>query len=317
MEKLKAGVVGLGYLGRFHAQKYARIDETELTGLFDTDMDRAVKIAREFDAPIFENLDSLLEMVDLVSIVVPTRHHYEVAKACLEAGVHILLEKPITQTVQEAEELIDLAREKDLVFQVGHLERFNEAVMSLEGTIENPKFVESHRLATFKPRGTDVNVVLDLMIHDIDLVLTLVKSPIESIDAVGIPVLSNEVDIANARLKFDNGCVANFTASRVSRKTMRKIRMFQHDSYVTVDYLANKVTVLRKGGDGDTIPSLPNIFLKEKSFEPGDPLMTEIHAFVDSVKSGTKPIVTGEDGKRALELAIHISRSFHDEDTHG
>lgn len=317
MDKISAGVVGVGYMGRLHAQKYALIDDTELTGLFDVEKNLAGETAREFETRAFDSLDGLLEKVDLVSIVVPTQDHYRVSKKCLEAGVNILLEKPITQTVEEAEELISLAQERDLVFQVGHLERFNEAVMALEGMIENPRFVESHRLAIYKPRGTDVNVVLDLMIHDIDLILSLVKAPVESIEALGTPVLSGEVDIANARLKFGNGCAANVTASRVSREVMRKIRIFQHDSYITINFHDRKLSVLKKGGEGAPIPGLPDFFLQEKSFPLGDALMTEVQSFVDAVKNNTEPIVSGEDGKRALELAIQISRNFSNENTHG
>lgn len=305
---LKAGVIGVGYLGRFHAQKYAALEGVELVGVADASLDRAKEVAAEVGSAAFDDHRKLLEQVDLVSIAVPTQHHYAVARDCLEAGCHILLEKPVTQTVEEADTLIRLAAERGLVFQVGHLERFNPAVLALKGVLNNPHFIESHRLAPFKPRGTDVNVVLDLMIHDIDIILNLVGSPIKTINSVGVPVLSEEVDIANARLQFENGCVANVTASRVSREAMRKIRIFQPDAYISIDYQARKIAILRKDGGGFPVPGLPQVTMEERSFEQGDALLEEIRAFVGAVRGGTAPPVSGEDGKRALELALEINR---------
>ncbi|UCF31682.1 MAG: Gfo/Idh/MocA family oxidoreductase [bacterium] len=310
MDKLKAAVIGVGYLGRFHAQKYAAMEDVELIGVVDADAARAADVAAELGTAPYEDHRVILDSVDLVSIAVPTTSHFEVARSCLRAGVHILLEKPITRTVAEAESLIEEAKARDLVFQVGHLERFNEAVMALEGAIKNPMFVESHRLAQFRPRGTDVDVVLDLMIHDIDIILSIVPSAVSSVDSVGVPVLSDEVDIANARLRFDNGCVANVTASRVSRETLRKIRIFQPDSYITIDYQTKRISLFRKNGDGAPVPGLPNISMEEKTFESGDTLFAEIRSFVDSVKNGTPPLVSGEDGKRALELAHVITANL-------
>ncbi|PLX82028.1 MAG: UDP-N-acetyl-D-glucosamine dehydrogenase, partial [Desulfuromonas sp.] len=224
-----------------------------------------------------------------------------------QAGCHILVEKPVTTTVAEADELIRLAKEHKRVFQVGHLERFNPAVMALKGVLNNPQFIESHRLSSFKPRGTDVNVVLDLMIHDIDILLSLVPHPIQTINSVGVPVLSEEVDIANARLQFANGCVANVTASRVSLEAMRKVRIFQQDAYISIDYQNRKISIYRKRPGESMIPGLPNIASEERSFAQGDALRDEIHAFVDSIRDGKPPVVSGEDGKRALEVAMQIS----------
>lgn len=310
MSRLRAGVIGVGYLGRFHAQKYAALENVDLVGIADVSRERAEEVAAEVGTTAFTDYRELLAQVDLVSIVVPTQHHFPVAKECLEAGCHILLEKPVTQTVAEADELIRMAAERHLIFQVGHLERFNPAILALRGVLKNPLFIESHRLAPFKPRGTDVNVVLDLMIHDIDIILNMVPSTVKVVNSVGVPVLSNEVDIANARLQFENGCVANVTASRASREAMRKIRIFQSDAYISIDYQERKIAIFRKGGGGLPIPGLPNVTMEEKSFEQGDALLEEIRAFIDAVGTGTTPPVTGEDGKRALELALQINQKL-------
>jgi predicted dehydrogenase len=310
MSRLRAGVIGVGYLGRFHAQKYAALENVDLVGVADVSRERAEEVATEVGTTAFTDYRELLAQVELVSIVVPTQYHFPVAKECLKAGCHILLEKPVTQTVAEAEELIRMAAERHLVFQVGHLERFNPAILALRGVLKNPLFIESHRLAPFKSRGTDVNVVLDLMIHDIDIILNMVHSTVKVVNSVGVPVLSNEVDIANARLQFENGCVANVTASRASRESMRKIRIFQSDAYISIDYQERKIAIFRKGGEGFPIPGLPNVTMEEKSFEQGDALLAEIRAFIDAVGTGTAPPVTGEDGKRALELALQINKKL-------
>ena len=315
MKKLRAAVIGVGYLGRFHAQKFASLDNVELVGVVDSDTTRAAEVAAEVGCQAFNDVQDVLPLVDMVSIVVPTQHHFAVAKACLEAGCHILLEKPITRTVEEAERLIALANEKGLIFQVGHLERFNPAILALKGILKKPLFIESHRLAPFKPRGTDVNVVLDLMIHDIDIILSMVHSPVKLINSVGVPVLSDQVDIANARIQFDNGCVANVTASRVSLEAMRKIRIFQGDSYISIDYQARKISIYRKGGDGVAIPVMPEVTMSHKSFEESDALLAEIRDFVNVVATGSTPVVSGEDGKRALELALQINQKLWHEVT--
>lgn len=307
MTKLRAAVIGVGYLGRFHAQKFAALEDVELVGVVDTSAERAAEVAAEVGTRPYTDYRELIERVDLVSIVVPTQHHFTVARDCFEAGCHVLLEKPVTRTVEEADRLIELARRKGCIFQVGHLERFNPAILALQGVIKNPQFIESHRLAPFKPRGTDVNVVLDLMIHDIDIILSIVGHPIKTVNSVGVPVLSEEVDIANARLQFENGCVANVTASRVSREGMRKVRIFQPDAYISIDYQERKISMYRKREGQSMIPGLPNISMEEKSFTQSDALMAEIRSFVDVIKEGSQPVVSGEDGRRALEVALQIN----------
>lgn len=307
MAKLRAAVIGVGYLGRFHAQKFAALEDVELAGVVDTSADRAAEVAAEVGCRAYTDYRELLREVDLVSIVVPTQFHFQVARDCFEAGCHVLLEKPVTRTVEEADQLIELASKNRCVFQVGHLERFNPAVLALQGVIKNPQFIESHRLAAFKPRGTDVNVVLDLMIHDIDIILSIVGHPIKTVNSVGVEVLSEEVDIANARLQFENGCVANVTASRVSREGMRKVRIFQPDAYISIDYQDRKISIYRKREGEAMIPGLPNISMEEKSFTQSDALMAEIRSFVDVIKNGTQPVVSGEDGRRALEVALQIN----------
>jgi len=313
MKKLRAAVIGVGYLGRFHAQKFAANEQIDLVAVVDSDPRRAAEVAEEVGSRPCSDYRELIGELDLVSIVVPTRLHFAVAREFLQAGVHVLLEKPITETVAEADELIRIAAEKKLVFQVGHLERFNPAVLALEGVIGTPHFIESERLAPFKPRGTDVNVVLDLMIHDIDIILSLVRSPLKQVNSVGTPVLSEQVDIANARLQFENGCVANVTASRVSREGSRKIRIFQEDAYISIDYQSRKISVFRKGGEGIAVPGIPNVTMMERSFDQSDALKEEIAAFVRSVREGRPAVVSGEDGRRALELAHRINdRLIHE-----
>ena len=305
--QLRAAVIGVGYLGRFHARKYQLNPDVDLVGVVDTETETAGQVASEVGAQAFTDYRDVLPMVDLVSIAVPTRDHHAVAKGCFEAGCHVLLEKPVTRTVEEAEELIQLAESKGLVFQVGHLERFNPAVMALKDVLKNPLFIESNRLAPFIPRGTDVNVVLDLMIHDIDILLSLVPYPMKTINSVGVPVLSEEVDIANARLQFENGCVANVTASRASREALRKMRIFQQDAYISIDFQSREIAIYKKKKGLNLIPGLPNVGVEKRSFEKGDPLKDEIFAFVAAVRDGTPPLVTGADGRRALEVALRIS----------
>jgi predicted dehydrogenase len=307
MAKLRAAVIGVGYLGHFHAQKFAALEDVELVGVVDTSAERAAEVAAEVGTQSYTDYRELFGKIDLVSIVVPTQYHFQVARDCFEAGCHVLLEKPVTRTVEEADQLIELAREKGCVFQVGHLERFNPAILALQGVINNPQFIESHRLAPFKSRGTDVNVVLDLMIHDIDIILSIVGHPIKTVNSVGVPVLSGEVDIANARLQFENGCVANVTASRVSREGMRKVRIFQPDAYISIDYQERRISIYRKNEGEGMIPGLPNIAMEEKSFAQSDALLAEIRSFVDVIKNGTLPVVSGEDGRRALEVALKIN----------
>jgi len=310
MSGLRAAVIGVGYLGNFHAQKYAALDGVELVGVVDADAARAAEVAAGCDCQAFSNYQELIDKVDLVSVVVPTQYHHQVARDFLSAGVHVLIEKPITVTIEQADELIALADQKQLVFQVGHLERFNPVLMAVEEVLIEPLFVESVRIAPFKPRGTDVNVVLDLMIHDIEIIQHLVRSPVERIDAIGAPVFTGEEDIANARIAFENGCVANVTASRISLKSERKMRIFQRDTYLTLDF-QNKKVLIAKRGEGELMPGIPNVQVQERELGQSDPLMLEISSFVEAIKEGKQPQVSGRDGRMALETALKINESLN------
>ena len=306
MNKIRTAVIGVGYLGRFHAQKYAALPKSDLVAVADASEENANRVAEECNTTAVTDYKELFGKVDAVSIVVPTQLHHQVAKDCLENGIHVLLEKPITVTVEEADELIAIAKAKNLVLQVGHLERFNSAVIALNGVLETPQFIESHRLAPFNPRGADVNVILDLMIHDIDIIQNLVKSPIANIDANGVSVLTKEIDIANTRITFENGCVANVTASRVSTRPQRKMRIFQHDAYISIDF-QDKIMSVHKTGDKEMFPGIPEITSKESVFENSDAILAEAEAFLKAITEGTDAPVTGEDGRQALATAIHIS----------
>jgi predicted dehydrogenase len=299
----------VGYLGRFHAEKYARIPEAELVAVVDTDREKREELARRLGTEAAADHREILGRVDAVSIAEPTRFHHAVAKDFLERGVHVLLEKPITTTLDEADDLIRIASAKKLVFQVGHLERFNPAVLALDSVLNGPRFVESIRIAPFKPRGTDVNVVLDLMIHDIDIIRTIVGSDVKEIRAVGAPVFTGEEDIANARIEFGNGCVANVTASRISFKSERKMRIFQSDAYIIVDFQNRKLVVARRG-EGEAMPGVPSVRVDEQAFEAADALLEEIRSFVRSVADGSPPKVPAEDGRAALEIALRINQQF-------
>jgi predicted dehydrogenase len=300
-------VVGVGYLGRFHAQKYASAETAELVAVVDADPATRERVAGETGCRPVADFRELFGQVDAVSIATPTPLHHPIAMACLEHGIHVLVEKPITETLEEARELVAAAARVGRVLQVGHLERFNAAIVALEGELGAPRFIESHRLAAFKARGTDVNVVLDLMIHDIDLIQELVGAPIESIDAVGASVFSNEIDIVNARIRFQGGCVANTTASRISMKQERKLRIFQDDAYMSLDLQQKVLTVIRKK-DAAPVESPAQVSIEEDSFDQGDALLAEIEAFLRSVCEGSPPVVSGEDGLRALETAMQITR---------
>ena len=306
MKKMRTAVIGVGYLGRFHAQKYAALPNSQLVGIADPSETARTAVSAELGVPGHADYRALLGQVDAVSIVTPTPQHFAVAKEFLEAGAHVLVEKPMTTTVEEGVALVEAARRAGRALQVGHLERFNAAVQAVQPILTVPRFIESARLAPFKHRGTDVNVVLDLMIHDIDLILSIVRSPVISVDAIGSSVFSNEIDIANARLRFANGCVANATASRVSLKTERRLRLFQDDAYVSVDLHQKVLTVIRKGAaigsDG-----MPQVAIEENSYEQGDALKVEIEAFLQAAASGDAPPVTGEDGLLALSTAVSIT----------
>lgn len=304
---LKTAVIGVGYLGKFHAQKYATLPNSKLVAVGDTDADQCQRIAQEYQCQALTDYHDIIGKVDAVSIVVPTALHYPIAKTCLENGIHVLLEKPMASTVEEAAALIALANKHKVVLQVGHLERFNSALHQLSQFIDNPQFIESFRLSPFQLRGTDVNVILDLMIHDIDIILSIIDSPIKKIDANGAAVLSKHTDIANARITFENGCVANVTASRVSVKPHRKLRLFQPHCYISVD-LQNKQITRHSKGEDELFPGIPSIQSTEQTLDSGDALRDEIDAFLTAIIEGTPPIVSGEDGKRALETAIQITR---------
>lgn len=310
MSSLRTAVIGVGYLGDFHAQKYAAIEGVELVGVVDADAARAAEVALTCGCKPFTDYRELIGQVDAVSVVVPTQYHHQVAKEFLAAGVHVLIEKPITVTIEQADELISLADAGKLVFQVGHLERFNPVLMAVEGVLIEPLFVESVRIAPFKPRGTDVNVVLDLMIHDIEIIQHLVKSPVAKIDAIGAPVFTGEEDIANARIAFENGCVANVTASRISLKSERKMRIFQRDAYLTLDFQNKKVLVAKKG-EGELMPGIPNVQVKEQELGQSDPLLSEISSFVKAINEGGQPQVSGRDGRMALETALKINEALN------
>jgi predicted dehydrogenase len=310
MSKIRAAVIGVGYLGRFHAQKYANVPACELVAVADGREEVRKAVAAEVGTQAVADYRELLGKVDAVSVVTPTPAHFEIADAFLAAGAHVLVEKPITETPEQAKALIATATKHGRILQVGHLERFNAAVLAAEPHLNTPRFMECVRLAPYKERGTDVNVVLDLMIHDIDLVQSLAGSEIVSIDAIGTPVFSGEIDIANARLRFANGCVANTTASRVSMKTERKLRIFEDAAYISLDLQQKILTLIRKR-EGVPQPGQLPVSIEESNLEQGDALKSEIESFLDCIRNNKRPIVSGEDGLRALETAIRITEQVH------
>jgi predicted dehydrogenase len=299
--KIKVGVVGVGYLGKIHAEKYARIPEAELIGVVDIDKGRCDAAAAQASCrPLYRHHD-LLGRVEAVSIAVPTCSHYGVTKDFLAAGVHVLLEKPITATVPEARELNALAKERGAIFQIGHLERFNGALEAMNGVLKNPLLIESYRLSPFSGRGIDVNVILDLMIHDIDIILSIVGSEIERVEAVGMPLCSPHIDVAHASIFFKNGCVAHLSASRIAQERLRKMVILQKDSCLAVDYMKQSLTITRRGkGERAGIEV-------DETVRKNDPLEKQLKAFLQSVRQRTSPLVTGEDGQRALEVALQIA----------
>ena len=304
MKDIKTGVIGVGYLGRFHAQKYAAMEGVQLVGVADVDFDRAKDIARECDTTAFNDYQLLLDQVDAVSIVVPTIFHHEVAKNCIARSVDLLVEKPFTTTLSEADELISLADEKKLILQVGHLERFNPAVLAMQPLLTHPLFIEAHRISVFKNRGTDVDVILDLMIHDIDIILSIVNSPLKAIHTVGAPVITKLTDIANARLIFENGCTANVTVSRISMDNIRRMRIFQPGQYLSVDFSKKEVMSIRlKQGMQNNLP-LPDI--SKSCFPEQDILELELSDFINNVRTRSTPAVSGVEGRRALNIALQV-----------
>jgi len=313
------GIVGIGKLGQLHAAIYRQIPQVQLAGVYDIDHQKALQFCREWGVPCFEELESLLAAVDALSVTVPTTCHFEVTFRALEAGIHTFVEKPLADQLEEARQLVALAQRRGLTLQVGHIERFNPAFRALEGLPLEPKFIECHRLAFFDPRGTDVAVVLDLMIHDIDLVLTLVDSPIERIDANGVAVVSEQADIANARIQFQNGCVANLTASRMSLRKMRKMRLFQKDAYITMDFLLGQAEIYQLKDPSEPLnpdyliwgeiqrnKTRKRIVYRKPQVEEKNALKLELMGFADAILTGSRPPVTGEEGLRALEVACWV-----------
>lgn len=308
MNKIRCLVVGVGYLGKFHAEKFARMPQAELVGVCDANYERSQEIAKLYDVAAYDDYQQLIGKIDAVSIASTTSTHFQVAKFFLENHVHVLVEKPITTTLDEAEELIAIAERNHLILQVGHLERFNPVVIQIKKVMRQPLYIETIRLAPYKLRGADVNVVLDMMIHDIDIIHDFVKSPIKQISANGLQMLSNQIDVANARIEFVNGCVANCTASRISSKLKREISVFETDGYFIGDLNNHSLVVHRPGINTKAIPPIPEIICEETILEKSDALRDEIAAFIDAIATKASPIISGIDGKRALETAIKITQ---------
>jgi len=309
-KKLRTAVIGVGYLGRFHAQKYKLLDNVEFLGVSDSRIERGTEVAKELSVEYIGDYKKLKNQVDAVTVAASTSSHYEIAKWCLENKISVFVEKPITVTSSEARELCDIAKKNNLTLQVGHVERFNPAMVSAKKVLRKPLFIEVHRLAPFTPRGADVDVVLDLMIHDLDVICSLVDSPVSSISAVGVPVLTKLTDIANARLEFESGTIVNITASRVSQQTTRKFRVFERDKYLSLDFGKGSVDLLTKTGEWteDSIPLNHETW----SLEKGDALLAETKSFVECVLEKKRPVVSGEDGLAALQLAERITENIRE-----
>ena len=311
MKRLRAAVIGVGYLGNFHVQKYLALPNIALVALVETDTNRRLDVEQKYNIPAYADYREIVDAVDLVSIVVPPDRHFELARDFLTAGVHVLVEKPVTETVAQAEELIALASEKKCLLQVGHLERFNPAVIALREKVTNPRFIGAQRFAPYKARGTEVDVVLDLMIHDIDIVLSLVGSELLTISSSGQPVVTGDIDMANARLEFADGCVAELAASRASQDQVRAMTIRQPDSYISVDYM-NHMLLIGEIDDEGHADEHKEVSFETQKLSGTDVLMDEIRSFVGAVSGGLRPEVTGEDGKRALEVAVEISRRINE-----
>jgi predicted dehydrogenase len=325
-KKIRVGVVGVGHLGSLHAKMFSEMREVEFKGVFDIKDETSRSVAGEFGVIPYRTYSELLGNVDAISIATPTSTHCEVASMALETRVHAFIEKPLTQTVEEADRLVQLANQNNVKIQVGHVERFNPALLALEKYNLNPMFIESHRLAQFNPRGSDVPVVLDLMIHDIDIILSLVNSPVVDIDANGVAVVSDSADIANARIKFRSGCVANVTASRISQRKMRKMRLFQRDAYISIDFSEGTAEVFRlvdasEGAANSTMllgqinagARKRNIVYEQPEIKEINALKYELELFVKAIQTGEQPIITAEDGKRALQVAQEIMAKIQDQ----
>ncbi len=300
MSKLRVGVVGVGHIGKNHARLYADLPNADFTAILDTDAAKAAQLAQEFGVTAAESLDDFAARVDAASIATPTSSHFEIGRQLLDRGKHLLIEKPITEKPEHATELAQLAAERGLVLQVGHVERFNPVLSALEERLTHPRFIEAHRLSPYPNRSTDIGVVLDLMIHDLEIILHLVRSPVQTIDAVGVPVLSRSEDIANARLRFEDGCVANITSSRISPERMRKIRVFQEDAYLSLDYQSQTGEIYRRSNGGIT--------RAEVEIEREEPLRRQLASFLECAATGRAPKVSGFQATAALELAVEITQ---------
>ncbi|MBN2060646.1 MAG: Gfo/Idh/MocA family oxidoreductase [Deltaproteobacteria bacterium] len=304
--KLRVGVIGVGHLGEYHLQKYKSISKADLIGIVDTNPERLAEIGRRYNVRTFSNHHELLNEVDAVSLAVPTTEHFNVAKEILSRGIHLLVEKPITYKLEPADTLLGLAREKNLILQVGLVERFNPAIVEMKRLISQPVFIESHRLNKFTTRGTDVDVVLDLMIHDLDIILDIAQSEIKEMHSIGMSVVTGKTDIANVRIIFESGLVSNLTVSRVSAKTLRKIRVFQPDIYMDANCLKRELSIIRLDNGISDLEILSRIEPEVEKFPGRDPLADEIASFVTSVTDGSQPVVTGRDGRRALKVTLDI-----------
>ncbi len=303
--RIRTAVVGVGHQGRWHADKFAALEQSKLVAVVDSDAARCREVADAHGVEALETIDALIGEVDAVSVATPTRTHFDIVGTLLDNGIHVLVEKPVTATVDEATRLVELADARGLVFQVGHLERFNPAILGMADRVELPRFIESNRIAPYKPRSLDVSVVLDLMIHDIDLIHSFVRSPMVQVDAIGRSVFSNSIDVANARIRFENGCVANVTSSRISLKTERSLRIFQDESYLSVDLHNKHFSAYTKRGDGP-VNGPEDVIIDRQSYDSSDALLTQSRAFLDSVAGGPAPLVSGRTAMQALHTATVI-----------
>lgn len=306
---LKVAVIGVGYLGRHHARIYANMPGVSLVGVCDSNLERGQAIASEYNTKFYSDYKELLGQIDAASLAVPTIDHASIGCELLRNKISVLIEKPIARTLSEASELIATAKANDVALQIGHLERFNPGVVALSKAVTKPRFFETHRMSMFSPRSLDIDVVMDLMVHDLDIISWLVKSPITNISAVGIPVISPKFDIANARLEFENGCIANVTASRISSEKTRKLRLFQPGVYISLDYVTQQAAICSLNPP-KTFPGQPEIVAGLLPVTPDEPLRAELAAFVEAVKNKQTPLVTGEDGRNALALALQVSEKI-------
>ena len=317
---LQAGVIGCGHLGKFHIKQLSESKRYQLVGVYDKNLNIARAVSKEFNCDFFDNSDDLINKSDVICVVTPTPFHFEYAKKCIASDVHVFIEKPVCDNINDSNELIQLNKKRNLKIQVGHVERFNPAFTSIQNKIKNPMFIESHRLAQFNPRGTDVSVVLDLMIHDIDIILSSVDSEIKKISSSGVSVISSTPDIANARIEFKNGCVANLTASRVSIKNMRKTRFFQTGKYISIDFLNKSSEIIEIDNNSNVVPlmkldladgSTKNIFFSRPNIKENNAILDELNSFADSITNDTRPVVNLVDGHKALFVANEIIKNFN------